>query len=131
MAIKLTPVPEKGFRYVPISEVNEEKPFAVWVKPLGAKDLMFLEDRMVERGENNSTYYAINTYACRVLQKAFASWEHLEDENGVSLLPVIDHLGQLSDSSLSMIPVDIISEVAGVVTRISKDPKEIQILFGE
>ena len=131
MAIKITKVPDEGYKYTPKLEEGKDDAFSVWIKPLGTKELMLLEDRMIEKDANGNSYYALNSYSCRCVQKAFVSWENMQDASGKDITPMLNVDGTLSDDSVSCIPTEMITEIASVVSAISKDSSQIQMYFGE
>ena len=127
MALTINKIPEEGYKYIPKSEAEEKKPFAVWVKPLDKKDLFDLEDRMVQR-QGEEVYIAQGIFSFKVAQQGIIKWENINTEDGKEI--VLEHVdGVATEESIANIPAEIITEVAGVISAISRDPALAKVFF--
>jgi len=129
MAIKINATPSKGYKYIFQSEREVENPFAVWIRPLQTRDLLDLEDRMVQR-QGEEVYIAQGVFAFKVAQQGILAWENINDEKDKALkLSITD--GLADEDSIACIPADLITEVSSVINAITRDPASIQIFFPE
>jgi len=129
MALKVNNIPSKGYKYIPKSEEGVENPFAVWIKPLQTRDLLDLEDRMVQR-DGESVFIAQGIFSLRTAQQGIVAWENINDDKG-NAINLESENGVASEESIANIPADMITEIAGVVNAITRDPSSIQIFFPE
>jgi len=129
MALKVNKTPTKGYKYIPQSEKGVENPFAVWISPLQTRDLLDLEDRMVQR-DGESVYIAQGIFSFRVAQQGILAWENINDEKEKPIKLIIND-GIADEDSIANIPADLITEIAGVINAITRDPASIQIFFPE
>jgi hypothetical protein len=129
MAIKCSVTPDKGHKYIPLAERGSENPFTVWIKPLGARDLLELEDMVVQKKAGDVMILASGIFAFRIVQRAIVDWENLIDDSNKQIKPIFSIDGVVSDESLSRLPAAIINEISNIVSHISKDPSQIQILL--
>jgi len=128
MAIKINKTPVKGYKYIFQSEREVENPFTVWVKPLQTRDLLDLEDRMVQR-QGEDVFIAQGVFSFRVAQQGILAWENINDDKDKALkLQITDGLAE--EDSIANIPADFITEVSSVINAITRDPSSIQIFFG-
>jgi hypothetical protein len=130
MAIVINNTPDTGYKYIPQAEKNSENPFAVWIKPLASRNLLDLEDRMVQRQEGN-VFIAQGLFSFRVVQQGLLNWENMLDHNGKPIDCVIGLDKVASEQTVAHIPADLITEIANVLNAITRDPANIQIFFPE
>ena len=129
MAIRINKTPTKGYKYIFQSEREVENPFTVWIKPLQTRDLLDLEDRMVQR-QGEDVFIAQGVFSFRVAQQGILAWENINDEKDKALkLSITDSLAD--EDSIANIPADLITEVSSVINAITRDPASIQIFFPE
>lgn len=129
MAIRINKTPTKGYKYIFTSERDIENPFTVWIKPLQTRDLLDLEDRMVQR-QGEDVFIAQGVFSFRVAQQGILAWENINDEKDKALkLSITD--GLADEDSIANIPADLITEVSSVINAITRDPASIQIFFPE
>ncbi len=129
MAIRINKTPTKGYKYIFQSERDVENPFTVWIKPLQTRDLLDLEDRMVQR-QGEDVFIAQGVFSFRVAQQGILAWENINDEKDKALkLSITD--GLADEDSIASIPADLITEVSSVINAITRDPASIQIFFPE
>lgn len=131
MAIKVAKVPTEGYKYIPLSERSEESPFTVWIKPVSAKQLLTLEDAVVKRGQEGDVTLSAGQFSFNTLKLALVAWDNIEDADGKGLVLRKNMDGSIADESICFIPADIITEIANVVSAISRDPSKTQIFFFE
>lgn len=130
MAIKLAKKKAEGYKYVPTTEREEATPFTIWVKPLATHELMVLEDNVVRR-EADTVMLAAGAFSFKVLQKAVVSWENIMDADDQPLQLKKNADGTVTAESIGCMPPDMITEIANVVSAISRNPGNIQIFFPE
>lgn len=129
MALKINKTPVKGYKYIFQSEREVENPFTVWIKPLQTRDLLDLEDRMVQR-QGEDVFIAQGVFSFRVAQQGILAWENINDDKNKAIkLAITD--GVSNEDSIASIPADMITEVASVINAITRDPASIQIFFPE
>ena len=131
MAIKVTKHPKEGYEYIPESERGEENPFTVWLKPIGAKALLHLEDSLVQRKGQDSLIFAQNTFEYKVVQLGLVNWKNIFDENGQQVKLKKNADGVVAEESLDPLPQQIIKELAVIISSITRDPSTVQIFFPE
>ena len=127
MAIKINKTPTEGYKYIPQIEKGSDNPFAVWIRPLQTRDLLDLEDRMIQR-QGEDVYIAQGVFAFRVAQQGILNWENMLDSDDK---PIPFSIGDsVADEDLvANIPADLITEISGVINAITRDPSSIQIFF--
>jgi len=129
MAIVVNSTPKEGHKFVPVSQRGEKEPFTVSVKPLDSRDLLELEDEVVVKKGGDTVFLASGAYAFKVVKRCLVSWENISDDKGKAIILKKDVSGQASDESVGMIPSDLISEISGAITAISRDPSTFQLYF--
>lgn len=128
MAIRVSKTPTKGYKYILQSERGTENPFALWIKPLQTRDLLDLEDRMVQR-QGEEVYIAQGIFSFRVAQQGILNWENMLDANDKPIDFDVLEGEVVNEDLIANIPADMITEVAGVINAITRDPSSIQIFF--
>lgn len=131
MAILLHQTPKEGYKYIVQSELDEKEPFTVYLRPLGTRMLLDFEDRMVERDDDNKIVIAQGVFAFRLVQHGLLNWDNMLDQEGKELKFDIGHKGAADADMIANIPLDMLTEIAGVVNTISRDPAMIPVLFPE
>ena len=131
MAIILHSTPKDGYTYIPSSEVDEKEPFTVKIKPLDTRMLLDFEDRMVERDNDNKIVVAQGVFAFRVVQHGLLDWDNMIGTDGKPLAFKIGGSGTADADMIANIPIDLLTEIAGIITTISRDPSMIPVLFPE
>lgn len=129
MALVISKVTE-DLKYVPMSEVGTENPFVVSVRPLDAKTLMLLEDKVVRR-EGDEVSFGMGRYAFDVCKASVVGWDNINDTEGKPVVFEKSADGLPKDDTIAKMGVDFIQEVANVVTAISRDKSKIQVFFPE
>ena len=127
MAIVVKKVKE-ALKYVPVSEVGTDKPFTVLIKPLDNKTLLILEDRIVKR-EGEVVSFSMGRYAFDVCKAAVLGWENITDDKNIPIEFTLGKDGIPTDTTIANMGIEIIQEVAGIITAISRDSDKISILF--
>lgn len=130
MAIVINSTPVTGYKYIPQSEKGTKDPFAVWIRPLATRDLLDLEDKMVQRQDDN-VIIAQGIFSFRVVQQGLVNWENMldHDDKPIECKPGADNI--VPEDVVAFLPADMITEIAGVLNAITRDPSNIQIFFSE
>ncbi len=131
MAIKVHRIPAEGYKLIPESEKNEKQPFTVWIKPIGAKALLDLEDNLVQRKEGDALVFAQNVFEYKVVQLGLLNWDNVFDEDNKKVELQFNADGTVSEQSLDPLPQNIIRELATIIAAITRDPSTISIFFPE
>lgn len=131
MALKVITTPTTGYKYIPQTQKGEANPFTVWVKPLTSKQLMSLEDKVVKRSPESEVTLSAGEFSFNVCKLTVMAWENIEDEKGEPLKLKLNADGTVSDESLCFIPSEIITELANVVSAVSRDKANVQVFFSD
>jgi len=131
MALIAVVTPQEGYKYIPQSQKGEENPFTLWVKPLTSKQLMVLEDKVVRRSGDSEVTLSAGQFSFSTCGLSILNWGGIEDSLGNPLTIKKNADGTITDESLCYIPTEIITEVANVVSAISRDKANVQIFFPE
>lgn len=107
------------FEYTPISQVGEDKPFIVQFDSIPLDKLAELQDSAVRVSKEGEYSISINTLNYSVIKLALTGWKNVEADDGPIRFKR-DNRGA-TDSTLSIIPGDIRSELATVIVEVSKD----------
>ena len=131
MAIQVKVTPKEGYKFVPVSQRDEkeENPFFVYVKPLGSRDMLQLEDEVVVKKGEDTVFLASGSFAFKVVQKSILGWSGIEDEEGKEIPLRNDISGVASEESVSRIPSELVTEISNAVSAISRDPSMYQLYF--
>jgi hypothetical protein len=129
MAIVIKAI-KNNLKYVPMTQLGEEKPFAVIVKPVDIKSLMTLEDQVVKR-EGEAVSFSMGRYAFDVCKASVIGWENIEDADGNPIEFKKSSDGVATDNTIAYMGTDIIQEVANVVSAISRDSSKVDVFFPE
>ena len=129
MAIVIQKVKEE-LKYIPLSEVGADKPFGVFVKPLTAKDLLLLEDKVVQRVDD-AISFSMGAFAFNVCKASIIGWENITDADGKPLDFKKSADGLPLDNTIGIIGAEFIQEISNVVTAISRDKSKIEVFFPE
>jgi hypothetical protein len=126
MAIIAKKSAEEVYTYVPISERGEKKPFTVKVRRLTPKEYTFIEDKITRYNQDETISFSTGTFNWNVVKKGLVDWENLLDEKGKPIPIEVGKDGVL-DSSLNLLPLDIITEIANLIINLTKDPENADI----
>ena len=129
MAIKVPKIPKEGYKLIPESEKEDPRPFTVWVKPIGSKALLDLEDNLVQRKDGDALVYAQNIFEYKVVQLGLMAWDNVFDESNKKVELQFNADGSVSEDSLSPLPQNIIRELATIIATITRDPSTISLFF--
>lgn len=121
---------QETYEYVPLTERNEENPFTVIIKRLPPRQFTILEDKMAKINQDESISFTTGTFNWSVIKKGLIDWSNMLDENNKPIYPNKNGTGELLDTTLDLLPMDIISEIANVIVGISKDPDNADIYLG-
>jgi hypothetical protein len=130
MAIIAQPKNLLTYDYTPMTERGDKKPFTVTVKRLTTKEYTFIEDKIARFNQDQSITFNTGTFNWEIVKKGLVDWKNLIDGEGKPIKIVIGSEGVL-DSSLNLLPLDIISEIATLIVNITKDPENIESYLGE
>ena len=133
MAIKVANTPAEGFKYIPMREKGEQNPFTVWIRPIGTRDLLHLEDMIVSRKEDpegNSVHYSQGIFAFRLVQQGLLKWDNIEGADGKPLDLKFED-GVAAADSVAYIAAEYLIEISAVISSITRDPANIQIFISE
>ena len=128
MAIKVSQGKTKTYKYVPLSEREDEKPFSVTIRPLSSRELAILEDKLIKVSKDETISFNSGSFNWDVCKHGIVDWENLTDEKGKQVAIKVKD-GLVTDESLNKLPLYIITEVAGVITSISKDPENAELFI--
>jgi len=129
MALKITTKTEE-YDYIPLSERGEDSPFTVKLRRLTPKEFAFVEDKMIKMYGDMSMSYSTGSYNWAIVKKGIVDWKNLVDDKNKPVKPVIGSEG-ITDDSLNLLPTEIITELANVITGITKDPEQAKLFLGE
>jgi len=130
MAIIATPKAQTTYNYVPMTERGEKKPFTAIVKRLSTKEYTFIEDKIARFNQDQSITFNTGTFNWEIVKKGLVDWENLTDEKGKQIKIVVGSEGVL-DSSLNLLPLDIITELATLIVNLTKDPENASMYLSE
>jgi len=117
-----TRVPSE-FKYIPISEREDKKPFSVTFKRMSLEDTSSVMDGSVIIDQHGRYTMQVNSQYTAILKATVKGWDNMIDEKGKQVGITIEH-GELSDESLLMLPEDIRAELAMVILAVSKSPSD-------
>jgi len=126
MAIFANTKSKEEYKYVPISERGEKKPFTVTLRRLTPKEFTFIEDKIARYNQDTTITFNTGTFNWEIVKKGVIDWENLLGEDKRPIKPGIGKDGVL-DESLNLLPMDIITEIATVISNITKDPENAKI----
>ena len=121
---------QDGYEYIPLSERADKKPFTINVKRILPRQFTILEDKMARINADESISFTTGSFNWEVLKKGTTGWTNLLDEGGKDILPNKNGQGEILDSSLDLLPLSIITEIANVIVGISKDPENAEVYLG-
>ena len=127
MALKVTT--QQEYKYTPYSERDTEKPFSVTFKLLGAQQLAKLDDNLIMVVQDEGMSVKRGTYSYKAVKAALVSWENVEGDKGDITLSK-NTKGEVEDSSLSLIPSNLLEEIANVIIACSKNPSNSAVYLG-
>ena len=118
------------YEYIPLSERADKKPFTVKIKRILPRQFTILEDKMAKINKDESISFTTGSFNWEVLKKGTTGWENLVDEKNKEIKPLKNGQGEILDSSLDLLPLSIITEIANVIVGISKDPDNAEVYLG-
>ena len=129
MALKITKKSD-GYEYIPLTERGSKDPFTVKVKRIMPRQFTILEDKMAKINKDESISFTTGSFNWEVLKKGTDGWLNLQDENGKEIKCIKSGAGEILDSSLDLLPLAILTEIANVIVGISKDPDNAEVYLG-
>jgi hypothetical protein len=131
MALKINKaLNQKVYKYIPLIERGEDKPFTVYIRRLTPKEYASIEDKTIKINKDETLSFTTGTFNWEVCKKGIVNWENLLDENNKEIKIIKDDTG-VSDDSLNLLPLDIITEIANVILGITKDPDNAHLYLGD
>ena len=126
MALKTKNQTGTTYKYVPVSERDEKQPFMVTIRPLTSRELAVLEDKLLKIGKDETISFSSGSFNWEVCKKGIVDWDNVTDEKNkpLALKKGID--GLIEDETLNLLPLYMITEIAGVISSISKDPENAE-----
>ena len=118
------------YKYTPISERGEDKPFLIKFKPLTTKQLAILEDSVVSLKTSGDMSLAQGSFNYKTVKAALITWDNVIDSKGEEVKPMFASNGEIKDESLDLIPPPVFTELANVIIGVSKNPNEAQAYLG-
>ncbi len=94
------------------------------------RQFTILEDKMAKINKDESISFTTGSFNWEVLKKGTTGWDNLLDEKGKEVKPNKNGQGEILDSSLDLLPLSIITEIANVIVGISKDPDNAEVYLG-
>lgn len=118
------------YEYVPITERGDKHPFTVKIHRILPRQFTILEDKMAKVNKDESISFTTGTFNWEILKKGVIGWSNLLDEKGVEIAALRNGLGEVLDTSLDLLPLSLITEIANVIVGVSKDPDNASVYLG-
>lgn len=131
MAIVYDTKIQEGFKYIPGDQRSDSDPFTVVIKPISSRDLIKLQDNLLQRDSEDKISLKTGSYNIKACKLGITSWSGIKDVNGNDLIMKKDLDGLISDASLDMIPTRYFDEISAVVVHVSQDPKAVNIYLAD
>jgi hypothetical protein len=123
---------DESFEYVPVLFRGDEEPFTVKIKRIDARSFAKLEDGLTKINQEDSTIsFASGSFNWNVVKRGVLGWSNVTDENGALLKFKKDANGFMDDSSIEVLPLDIISEIATTIASITRTPEHTALFLGQ
>jgi hypothetical protein len=122
---------QETYEYIPLIERGEKEPFTVIIKRLPPRQFTILEDKMAKINQDESISFTTGTFNWAVIKKGIVDWKNMLDENGKPIYPAKAGSGELLDTTLDLLPMDLITEIANSIVGVSKDPENASIYLGD
>jgi len=120
MALKVTKAKlNTEFRYTPLSEAGEDKPFTVYFTAISLDKLAALQDAALKVDSSGAYSVSVNTLNYEVLKTALTGWENVESDNGPVAFKRTNE--GTTEGSLALIPTEMRNEIATVIVEVSRD----------
>lgn len=116
---------QEGFTYTPVDQRGDKNPFSVTIKPIASRDMIKLQDNLLQRDNEDKISLKTGTYNLKACKLGIVNWSGILDKDSVEIQMKKDFDGYISDSSLDIIPTRYFDEIAGVIIHVSQDPKAI------
>jgi len=127
MALTITQKDDE-YKYTPVSQRGEDKPFTVTFKVLSLEVLAEAQDTVLNVGNDQNMTMHVNSQNLTALRHGLIGWENIEDSNGKPVKFRIVR-GITATECLEYLPQDIRTEVATVILEVSKDPARAKDLL--
>lgn len=127
MAIVYDARVQEGFTYTPVDQRGDTDPFTVVIKPISSRDLIKLQDNLLQRDIEDKISLKTGTYNLKACKLGIISWSGIRDADGKEILIKKDFDGLVSDTSLDILPTRYFDELSGVIVHVSQDPKAVNI----
>ena len=130
MALKINKDISKTYKYIPIMERGETNPFTLYIKRLTPKEYAFTEDKTIKVHKDASFSFTSGSFNWEICKKGIVNWENLIDEHNKEI-KIQKDIDGVTDDSLNLLPVELISEIAEVILGITKDPENADLYLGQ
>lgn len=118
---------QEGFAYTPVDQRGDKNPFSVKIKPIASRDLVKLQDNLLQRDMEDKISLKTGTYNLKACKIGIIDWTGMLDKDGAEIKMKKDFDGAISDASLDIIPTRYFDEIAGVIIHVSQDAKAIDM----
>lgn len=120
------------FKYIPVSCREDLDPFTVEVKRIDKRTFAKLEDGLTKVNQDDATIsFASGTFNWNILKRGLVSWENVTDENSAQVKLKKDPSGMVEDSSIELVPLDMIAELANLIANITRTPEHTDLFLGK
>ena len=129
MAIKAIKNKDLTYKYIPLIERGEKDPFTVTIRPLTSREFSVVEDVLSRINPDQTMGFAAGSFNFEIVRRGLVDWENLLDEEDKPV-EIKKSGGMVSIESMNMLPVEIITELATVISNITKDPANTEVYLG-
>ena len=130
MAIKIVKT-QKEYKYVPISERDEDKPTTFYFKPMSKEQKAKLEDKLVKVNSDETVNVANATYILNAVKLCLTKVDNLLDEDNKPIEIERCKDGLVCGYWLDLLPEDILQELGQTIINVSKYPDRASLFLGE
>ena len=115
----------EGFDYIPVDQREDKKPFSVKLKPIASRELIKLQDNLLQRDSEDKISLKTGSYNLAACKLAILGWSNITDRAGKEIKPEFSKDGRILDKSLDYLPTKYFDEIANVAISVSNDPSMI------
>lgn len=131
MGLTVSTKKNEVFEYVPSDFRGQENPFTLKIKRIDPKTFAQLEDGLTKINQEDSTIiFASGSFNWNVARRGIVGWENISDENNKPIKFGTDSANLISEQTLSLIPMEIIAEVATTIASITRSPENTELFLG-
>jgi len=117
--------------YIPYDQRGEEvkDPVELTIRTLLPQEQATLDDMLTRVYQDQSVSINQGSYNYQVCKVALVNWTNVSDEKGKAV--GITRIGSvISDDSLNLLPIEWITEIANVITSITRAPEDTELFLG-